>query len=339
MKILFRPLQLSVLVLPLVLSLSACAANLDAALPTTIPTEQLPTIIALTVQASKLLTPAAPPIDTPMPGSVGQDETSTSNQTPLRPAATLAPTDTATPSNTPTPTESPQPTIAPTASNTPRPEIPPGAIRISRPAPLSRLVSPIQVRANLVPGAGGVFRLELLGEDGRLLASKTLTYLGERVNLSTELEFEITATAEAGRLQISTLDEYGRTLALSSSSVILLSIGEPEINTASDLRERIYIIEPSETTLVIGGSLSISGKARPNPQGTLLVELISTEGKVVGQRLAGVTLEEGEDYGTFSGEIPYTISEPTHVRVTVYERGDRIPGDTHISSMEILINP
>lgn len=298
-------------------------------LPTTLPTEMLPTVIALTVQAAQP-TPTVSPAASPLP------------QISLTPAP--SPTNSRTPTRTPFPTRTPTftlvPSLTPTVTLTPRPEIPNAAIRINRPGPQSRLTSPMQVRAILAPGAGGIFRLELLGEDGRLLASKTLTYrLGDRVNLSTDLEFGVPGVAEAGRLQIITLDEFERVIALGSVNIVLMSVGPDEITTAVDLRARIFPMEPAAGSIVSGGTLFIYGKAKPNPQMTLLVELITPERKVVGQRVIGITPEAGEDYGIFSGEIPYTVSAETPVRVTIYERGDRIPGDTTITTYELILLP
>lgn len=303
-----------------------------------IPTEMLPTIIAQTVQAGQVLQP--PATKTAIPTLAGPTSDATASRTPIPSRTqTSQPSRTATSTPTLTLTASSTPTVTPTASDTPRPEIPPSAIRILSPAPLSRVVSPIEVRAVLAPGAGGQFRVELLGEDGRLLSRQVLKYPGERVNANLELAFEIPGVAETGRLQISTTDLFGRVIALSSSNIILMSLGKAEYNTASDLRERILILEPAADDLLLGGSLSVFGKAWPNEDEPLYVELIAENGAVVGQRLVSVQAQPGEDYGIFSTDIAYQVTGPTPVRLTVYEDIDRIPGKTHIASLEITLNP
>lgn len=326
-----------VLVLPGLLWLAACQSAGNS-LPMPVPTEMLPTIIAQTVQAGQALQPQVTKTD--IPTLVAPTSDVTASRTPIPPhTLTPRPTDTATATHTMTATASLTPTITPTTTDTPRPEIPPSAIRILSPAPLSRVTSPIEVRAVLAPGAGGQFRIELLGEDGRLLARQVLKYSGERVNANLELIFEIPGVAETGRLQISTTDAFGRVMALSSSNIILMSVGKDEYNTASDLRERILILQPTPEDLLLGGSLTIFGKAWPNEDEPLLVELIAENGAVVGQRLASVQAEPGEDYGIFTTEIAYQVTEPTAIRLTVYEDIDRIPGKTHITSMEVVLNP
>lgn len=333
----FTPFTYLFAIIALATALSACTMQSFQPAPTTIPTEQLPTIIALTVQAAPQSTHEPSP-------TLVQVQTELEAATPtvrgIR-TRTLTPTTlpSPTPTHTSTATASPTPTITPTITDTPRPEIPLSVIRINRPAPLSRVASPLEVRAVLPPGAGGIFRVELLGEDGRLLARQVLNYQGLRINLSIDLPFEIAAAAETGRLQIFINDVFGRITALSSTEVLLLSIGRSEYHPAGDQRDRILILQPVPEDLISGGVLTVFGKARPNEDEPLLVELVAENGAVVGQRLVAVRPETGEDYGTFEGEIPYTISVPTAVRLTIYERRDRIPGYTHVTSLEILLNP
>lgn len=197
----------------------------------------------------------------------------------------------------------------------------------------------MRIVANLVPGTDQVFRVDLLGEDARLLSSKVLTYSGERVTWSSTLEFEIAAAAETARLLIVTQDEYGRTQALGSTEIILLSVGTANSFEATDLRERVYIQVPQSESVIEGGTLQVSGKARSNPLMNLYVELIDQNGKVVGQRTIGMQQVPGEDYANFSGEIPYLVTQETPVRLTVYESASRIPGYTHISSILIVLAP
>ncbi len=108
--------------------------------PTVMPDDYLPTAVALT--AASLASPV--PV-TPTP---------TASLTP-----TITPTFTLTPS--PTPTATSTPTQGPTA--------PLPSIRILSPGPLSKVISPIELKAYVQPGADNRYQIELLGEDGRLL--------------------------------------------------------------------------------------------------------------------------------------------------------------------------
>jgi uncharacterized protein len=110
---------------------------------------------------------------------------------------------------------------------------------------MSKLTSPIQFSASLQPGASGRVLIELLGEDGRVLYRKLIRYTTQDwVAISDNIEFDISAVAEASRLQISTEDEYSRIMALASVDVVLLSMGQDDLNPPSDLLESLIIREP-----------------------------------------------------------------------------------------------
>lgn len=335
----YQKIRPNIWILLCILLLGACKPFINSA-PTNNPTELIPTHTPNHNQTQNSATASTNPADTEPSRTdsiLNQVTSSPTSDLSIPPDSTqtrsLSSMNAQTPTNT---IFSPSPTI----TETPRPEIPQAAIRIQRPAPLSRVTSPVQVRAVLAPGAGGMFRIELIGEDGRLLSRQLLKYSGEKVNASVDLEFEIPGVAETGRIQIYTLDEYDRMIAMSSSNIILMSVGKDDYNTASDLRERILILQPTTEDLILGGSLTIFGKAWPNIDSEpLLVELITESGGVIGQRLVAVNPESGEDYGIFTTEIPYQVSEPTKVRLTVYEDIDRIPGKTHITTLEITVNP
>ena len=179
--------------------------NDQAPLPSPLPADALPTVIHLTAEARRAATVSSQP---PSP----QVE-----QSPI-PLPMLSPT----PTHTPTITLSPTPvagqasvekTIAPPETltvgttdaaatilltpgptATPYPEIPNAAIEIRNLGPLSRVTSPLPVYAYLRPGAGGNVRLELFGEDGRLLTRQIRTFTslapGAWAVMLLDLEFE-----------------------------------------------------------------------------------------------------------------------------------------------------
>jgi hypothetical protein len=192
-----------------------------------------------------------------------------------------------------------------------------------------------------MPGARGIVRVELVGEDGRLLVRKLLTYYpGIRVRMNIELEFEIPAVAETGRVQILTEDRYGRTIALASVEVILLSMGVEDLNPAGDLLEAILIREPVTNSLIQGGQVRVSGLVRTQSENPLQVEMFSVDGKQIGPTRLVTALPTTDGRHTpFEAELPYDVSTPTWVRLMVKEFGSRIPGPTQITSVEILLSP
>ena len=268
---------------------------------------------------------------------------------PLPASATSpAPTSTLTFTQPPSPTLAPSPSgtdspVPPAATATLQPvEIPRAAIQILSPGPASKVTSPFLLRAVVVPGPNGVVRTELLGEDGRLLLRDLKVYQetrGVAVNMAIEVEFGISAVAEAARLQISVEDEHDRTAALASVDLVLLSIGRADLNPPGDLLEEILIQSPRPGALVQGGLLTVSGLARPRTDQPLFVEIFAPDGEVLGSRQVAVSGQSGAGHGTFAVDVPYAVTEPTRVLVVVWERGERIPGVAHLSSVEVMVGP
>lgn len=186
-------------------------------------------------------------------------------------------------------------------------------------------------------------QLELFGEDGRLLVRKILSYSanpGARVYVITDMAFEISAVAEAARLVITTFDTFGRAVSLDSVDLILLSMGEEDINPPGDLLEPIVLREPAKNILIQGGTVKVAGLARPTGKEPLLVEMLTADGKQLGPtRLVSVSAPPDGSHAPFLVEAPYSITEPTWVRVIVSERDHRIPGTIHLSSVEVLLSP
>ncbi len=294
--------------------------------------------------ADRAGTPAASPAG-PLPTTISAALETAETREVLTSAADPSPAVTATLPATMTPapaTSTPAlSTLAPTPSLTPTPGLPQAAIQILGPGPASKIISPFKVSAYLDTGAKGSVHLELIGEDGRLLVRKILSFdPGRRVHLYEDMEFEINGAAEAGRLQISTEDTYGRMNALASVDLVLLSMGSADINPPGDLLEEINIQEPSANILVQGGSLTVSGLARPVHTDPLIFELIDTSGKPIGPtRLLPVPAGGGGSFAPFTIVMPYSVSQQTWALLVISERGGRVPGVTYATSRPILLSP
>jgi hypothetical protein len=223
-------------------------------------------------------------------------------------------------------------------------EIPFAAVQIIYPNHLSKVVSPIELYTFVAPGGDGRIRVELTGEDGRLLYRQVFLYTdtpaGARINLKTNVAFEIAGVAETARLTVSVNDEHEQIKSLSSVDLVLLSDGQAELNPTNDLLENIYIKQPTIKSLIKGDSILVTGLARTGDNQPLLVELIAADGRVFGARLAGIApLQEDGSHRLFAAEVPFSVSSPTWVRVTVYDNSGRLPGPKHVSSVEVLLSP
>jgi len=209
--------------------LSGCSSMMPTLdLPTLIPTEYLPTAISLTSEALISQEVSATP-----------DLMLTQLEATLTPISTVTPIITApsTPSSTPA-------VVGEELTITPAPpfEIPFASIQFINPGALSKVISPIELHVFLRPGDSGRARVELFGENGRLMYRKLFVFdvsTGVQSNLRTEIDYEITGVAETAKLVVSVDDAYGRIKTLASQDLILLSLGEPDINPPGDLGEWI----------------------------------------------------------------------------------------------------
>jgi hypothetical protein len=321
-----------------------CTARISKEPSLISPGEDLPTRVALTIaaleQSQNVSTlepetrptsqPASPaePQETPSPAF-----TEDTNEPPVSPIPTLSQFI----STTLTPASSQMPEQTHTLN------VPEAAIQVFRPGPSSKVVSPFRVSAFLLPGYRDNVIIELFGEDGRLLVRKILSYRlnpGVRLQSNADIEFEISAVAEAARLVIRTEDQNKRTISLASIDLILLSLGQEENNPPGDLKEKIAIVEPVRNLSIQGGVITVSGFARPTSPDPLLIELFSEDGKSLGpSRLIAVTLEDEAQHTPFEVEIPYSITNPTRARLFITERDYRRMETLHVTSVEIHLRP
>jgi len=320
--------------------LVGCDSLSQPALPTPLPAEYIPTAVALTAGASGVSSQVSTEAATP-------SSQSTASGTPS-PEISSLPTASATPlPSTPTPTPtgpSPTPyTLPPSPTPTATPEIPNAEIEIRNLGSLSRVTSPLHVYLYLKPGAGGKVLIELLGEDNRLLYRQLrkidFAPVGAWAVFTVDFDFEIPGVAEAGRLKISVDDEFGRTVALNSVPLILLSVGDADIVPPADVLAPIVIRQPRKKALIQGGKLVVSGQVRSDPDQPLLVKLVTTTGSEVGARLAEVDVPAEGGYGTFVVEVSYTVSQPTPALLVVQQGAATLNDVIHLSSMEVLLSP
>lgn len=245
--------------------------------------------------------------------------------------------------------ETPLPDSPEPSSDSPSSLIAPNAIfqdadiKILKPGPYSFLTSPFRVSAHLEPDPHYLIDLHLVGEDGRTLTEKTVMAVpweGQTtVTMATLIEFEIPTYTELARLEISVTDEFGRPKALNSIDLILLSEGVPMRNYAEELQDEVAIQYPLINSMVQGNTLLVSGLVKTRSEKPLELQLIDETNTIIGSTDAAVLIPEDSAYGLFAGEIHYTISKSTWVRLVIRVPGARIPGIAYIKTMEILLNP
>jgi len=289
--------------------LAACAAPAASPIPTAYPPEYLPTVIALTAEAANIL---------------GTE-------------VALALTPNLPPTNTPRPTLSPTPRATFTQTTIPGHE--PAAIQIFVPGPMSKVVSPITLRMNIVVGESQKVQIDLYGEDGRLLTrnlKRGVPPSGKGVPQQIKVPFEIRAAAEVGRLTVSTTDKEGRIQSLNSVRLLLLSSGVNEINPPGNPSEPVGVFSPEAEEEVSGGVVNVSGDIWPFNLNPVILELVGPDGKSIALRILNLDQLNPQ---LFETTLPYKVSEPTLARLTIRQDDDRIDGLFYVYSQEVLLNP
>jgi hypothetical protein len=245
------------------------------------------------------------------------------------------------PSRTRTPSRTPTITNTPTITLTPTP--PPPELYIARPGLLSRVVSPIQAEIYARPGPDGLVRVELIGEDGRLIVRQVLDYtqyIGRSIAFYPQIPFEINSAAETARLQVLTSDKAGRAVAIMSVDLVLLKVGRNEIFTPLVTQEPFIIRYPRTDQTFSGGELVIEGLIRPVTAAPILLEAIAEDGAVVFTKQFLIDPPSGElSHTPFQLIIPYKVDAPTPVRLIFRQEGSRIPGSIALSSLTITLEP
>ena len=273
----------------------------------------------------------------PSPSSIPPSATLT--QTPT---ITHTPTITLTPTEGPSPTSTRRPTVTVTRTNTP--EAPFNYLRITRPGAFSKVVSPIKVEAMVTKGEDGFVYIDLIGEDQRLISNQELDYRWNeysRFLIIPRVDFEIPGAAETARLLVSVRDNYGRTIAVSSVDLILLSIGRNDLEPVEFLDQPYIIQQPYEDQIVSGGKFVINGKIMPINAQPIFLELIDEENQIIS--ITQIELPYSADtfrYHAFSIEMEYNISEVTPVLLTIFQQSDqRIQGIAALASRTIILAP
>ncbi len=323
-----RFLVIAALLLAVMLSGCTPAALEAPPLPTPLPADALPTVIALTARA--LASPTPPATAT----AAAPSPTASPSPTPPLPAG----------SPTPTPCPFELPTITPTPQ--PLPSIPGtgyGILQILYPGANSRVTSPIRLRLAVQTNHTDAVRVELLGEDGRLLYRRLLR-LGEEqpphglLTFALEIPFEVRGEAETGRLQVLANDAYGRPLFQNAIQLTLLKEGQPQINYHAADRSPILFQTPISHQTIAGGQVAVVGKAL---RGANAVEalLVNTAGKVLAYQAAPLGTADADGYAPFAFHISYHVTETTRVRLVVRENATTPSGVLYLNSIPLTLTP
>ena len=322
----------SLLLLPLLLlGLTACtfAASAGTPLPTPIPANALPTVIALTARA--LASPTAPAAPT-----APAEATPSPALTPTVPLPVGSPTPTPYPFNLPTITPTPQPPLHTAGTGY-------GVLQILYPGRDSRVISPIRLRLAVQTGYTDAVRVELLGEDGRLIYRRLLRLGNDQpphglLTFALEIPFEVRGEAEMARLQVLANDAYGRPLFQNAIRLTLLTEGQPQINYRAADRSPILFQSPLPHQTIQGGQIVVVGKALRRADAVEAL-LLDGQGKVLLYQTAPLGTADADGYAPFTFHIPYKVNKALRVRLVVRENAVTPPGVLYLNSLPLTLTP
>lgn len=311
---------------------AGCEIPLSSDVPTPYPSEFIPTLIAQTVQAQQHQPPLLPPNETQ---EIVSSEPLTATPITSHPSSNSTSTLTA----TPLPEQLIPMAVTPPAQAT----MPNAPIQILRPGPYSKVASPISLQAYFKPGKGKQVQIELFGEDRRVLVRliQSVVWIDRNgfARLYKDIPFEIPGVAEAAHLTLSVTDDLGRVTAVNSVPLILLSIGASDVIPAVDLRTPILIQQPQPNALLQGKKVVTSGLVRSGGDTYLMIQLLDSQGKVLGQRVTNVQPAEEMGFGFFNTEVPYSVAEPTPALLVVWQGVGTLSNILYLASVEVLLSP
>ncbi|MCX6056428.1 MAG: hypothetical protein NTZ74_16250 [Chloroflexi bacterium] len=223
-------------------------------------------------------------------------------------------------------------------------KFPSASIQIVKPGPLSRLVSPITVQANVYPGENGLVSVQLIGEDGRVMAEQLLKRSQSEsgwVQMITTFKFELPAAGESATIVVSTRDAYGRRIAQATVKVLLLQLGKNEIEPPGFGKQPFVVDVPFSGATIKGGKVQISGFAHSFNANPVIFELITQTGGVMTFKVITLPkIAQEQDYAAYEVEIPYEVNSRTSVRLTIRERLEYLPEiDVALSSQLVYLDP
>jgi len=276
--------------------------------------------------------PALSPTPVPVADQVETVSPPEASATPSGPATSIPPTLNPTQLNLPTVTATP--TLDPTDM----------LLRIAVPGPMSKVVSPIDLVVYVSPLYIGATRIQLFGEDGSELYSKSFHTFSNNITaarVEEKINFQIHGVAEMGRLQISTADTFGRMQAFNSVRVLLLSVGDTELTQADPAVERVVLRTPKKDDVIGGGILKVVGEIQPINNTPVFLDLLDTQGNVIGSRILTLQPVDGT-YQVFDTTVPYQIGQTGQkvpARLLIRQNDDRLSGLAYLYSVAVLVGP
>ncbi len=233
-------------------------------------------------------------------------------------------------------------TDTPVASATPKAPSGDEAVLILAPGPGSRLVSPIHLSGEADPTFEQTLGVRLLADDGTELAGLTTTIhadAGQRGPFDIDIPFSLSQPRQAFIQVFAASARDGGVTHLASVGVQLAPDGVPDIRPVETHPEQITILEPTAGAVLSGGSLHLAGYGWAGFEQTLVISVYDLQGDKIGEQPVIVNAPDMGQPGPFEADVPYTLTQAGPGRVTVRDVSPAFGGDTHVTSVEVRLEP
>ncbi len=218
----------------------------------------------------------------------------------------------------------------------------PEAIQILEPGPGSRVTNPLRVTGMADPTFEQSLVVTLLNEEGLVLATTNTQIeaeLGQRGPFTFEVPFTTNQEMQAFIQVYALSSKDGGVTHLSSVGVTLLPFGTASIRPAPERPEQIMLLHPEMGATVSDGIARIEGFGLASFEQTLLVEVLDENGTVIASAPVTVAAPDLGQPGPFAVNLPYFISGPTSGRIQVRDISPAHGGNTHLTSIEVRLEP
>ena len=268
---------------------------------------------------------------------------------PSTPTPTPAVILTDTPSPAPIDTETPTPNISPTAEETPTstptaaaPSRPHEAIFIQEPGPGSHVTGPIRVAGIADPTFEQNLVVRVVLDEGTEVIQVPTTIhadVGQRGPFEVEVPVDLAEQRNIFIQVYASSARDGGVTHLSSTGVIFSPAGPEDIVTNEPHPEQIAVFQPQNGGTVSGSVAHVEGFALASFEQTLQIDILDAEGNVVGSQPVTVQAPDLGQPGPFSADVAYSVTASGPGRVVVRDVSPAFGGDTHLSSVEITLQP
>jgi hypothetical protein len=214
---------------------------------------------------------------------------------------------------------------------------------ILQPGNSARLVSPLKLKLISKPGEDGLIRIELIGQDNRLIFRRLLDYTayqGKTLLIEQEIPFEV-RDDENARLQVILENRKGKATFLASIQLTLLKIKGSETIGESPVNPRIKMEMPQPGSSVKGSELVIKAGLKPVNDTPVVVEVLASDWHTLTSKILKISIPVDQTAFTpIEIKLPFKtgLKLPVTIRIR-QESNSLITGPVLMWSEKVTLTP